>query len=505
MNERIIQYDCFLMHNCNRWVLRQVFWPFAIGFFSIFSCSAQNPDSLRSEITQFFKNQNYQGYPLLSKATKEIGHRLTGSPNGRLAETFVFNQLKAAGIDDVVFDTFSVKVWNRRSCDLEVVPYRSDNYAKIKAVSLANTPSSDVMPFIVDGGDGLESDLKKLGEKIKDKCLLINLGLTQTDSNRQNLHRAEKVSLAIKYGAKAVLMVHPEPGDRLLTGTASLTGEVIAIPALCISGNEGKEVRNWLKTERLMAQIRVRNEVSPGFARNVIATIPAPKPTKETIVFCGHLDSWDISTGATDNGLGSFTLIDVARAVHQFQSKLNRNVVILWTMGEEQGLLGSTHFVENLKKNDKLNTISAVVNLDMIGNPNGFNTTDWPKAEKWFGGFTGSFSKFCPTFTNKATSGPGLHSDHQPFMLEGIPTFSANSNMPDSIYRCYHANCDDISLVNPQYLESSALVHSMLAFELAGKKPLPFERMSSKKLQKWLEKHNLKEKLVISNQWRWKK
>lgn len=466
--------------------------------------NAQIQDSIRQKIQRFLQTQS-QAYPLLAQSTKEIGHRLTASKNGAAAENFVFQSLKSAGIKEVAFDAFSVKAWQRQTCQLEVVPYRSDNFAPIKAVSLANTPSSDAQLFLVDGGDGLESDLKKLGDKIKDKCLVINLGLTKTDSGRQNLHRAEKVALAIKYGAKGVLMVHPAKGDRLLTGTASLTGEIIGIPALCVSGNDGKEIRTWMQTERLMAQIQVKNQLAEGSARNVVARIPAPIQTNETIVFCGHLDSWDLSTGATDNGLGAFTLIDIARAVQEIQPHLKRNVVILWTMGEEQGLLGSTHFVSDLKKSNRLQDIRAVVNLDMTGNPIGFNCFDWPGAESWFKDFSSSFSSYCPTFLAKNSSGPGLHSDHEPFMLEGIPTFSANSSLPDSLYACYHANCDDLNLVKPQYMESSALVHSLLAYQLAASPIFPIKPMKPKKLKKWLEKHNLKEKLIISNQWRWKK
>lgn len=468
------------------------------------SANAQIQDSIRQKVQRFLQTQSL-AYPLLAQSTKEIGHRLTASKNGAAAENFVFQALKSAGINDVSFDPFSVKAWQRQSCQLEVVPYRSDNFAPIKAVSLANTPSSDTQLFLVDGGDGLESDLLKIKDKIKDKCLMINLGLTKTDSGRQNLHRAEKVALAIKYGAKGVLMVHPAKGDRLLTGTASLTGDIIGIPALCVSGNDGKEIRTWLQTEKLMAQIRVKNQLAEGSARNIVARIGAPVQTNETIVFCGHLDSWDLSTGATDNGLGAFTLIDIARTVQEIQPHLKRNVVILWTMGEEQGLLGSTHFVEELKKKDQLQHVRAVVNLDMTGNPTVFNCFDWPGAEKWFGEFSTSFSSYCPTFLAKNSSGPGLHSDHEPFMLEGIPTFSANSNLPDSMYACYHANCDDIRLVHPQYMESSALVHSLLAYQLAASPSLPMKPMKAKKLKKWLEKHNLKEKLIISNQWRWKK
>lgn len=333
---------------------------------------------------------------------------------------------------------------------------------------------------------------------------MINLGLTRSDSGRKNLHRAEKVSLAVKYGASSVLMVHPKEADILLTGTASLTGEIINIPALCVSGKDGKSIREWMKKSNLLAEIKVENQIASGEARNVVARFPSLKPSQETIVFCGHLDSWDLSTGALDNGIGSFTLIDLAQAMQQLEGKLDRNVEIIWFMGEEEGLLGSKHLVEHRKVAGTLGQVKAVVNLDMTGNPIGFNTFAWPKAEKWFEENCKNFTTSVPTYTNKNANEPGLHSDHQSFMFEGIPTFNAQSQMPDSVYMCYHANCDNFNLVQPEWMLTSAQVHSLLAIELGTWEKFPFLPMSEKKLTKWLKKHDLKEKLIISGEWKWK-
>jgi len=178
--------------------------------------------------------------------------------------------------------------------------------------------------------------------------------------------------------------------------------------------------------------------------------------------------------------------------------------VILWTMGEEQGLLGSRHFVGSLKSAGTLSDVRAVVNLDMVGNPVAFNDFDWPGAEDWFGAARKKIMPFVPSFRSANVQDAGLHSDHQPFMLEGIPVFSAVASLPDSVYRCYHANCDRMDLVRPDDMKSSAMVHSLTALQLAMVPKIPFRAMKEKKLVKWLKKHNLKEKLEISKEWRWK-
>jgi carboxypeptidase Q len=459
-------------------------------------------DSAFTRTARYLK-ENCMGYSQLNEACASIGHRLTGSKQGQKAESLIFDHLKKRGVQTVQYDPFPFRAWKRKTCKLEIVPYKSDNYVGFEAVSLANTPSFRSACLLIDGADGLASDLRKLGSAIKGKCLVVNLGLTRTDSNRQNLHRAEKVSLALEFGAAAVMFVHPVNSDIRLTGTASLTGEVVSIPAICVSGSDGKLIRDWMKSERLMADMDVQNEVENGFARNVVARIDAADKTNETIIFCAHLDCWDLGTGSVDNGIGSFALLDIAASLQRERQNLKRNVVIIWTMGEEQGLLGSRHFVRTLKSVGALSDIRAVVNMDMVGNPVAFNDFDWPGGNHWFEAAQKKITPFVPAFSKSTIHDAGLHSDHQPFMLEGIPVFSLVASLPDSVYRCYHANCDLMNLVRPDDMKTSAMVHSFTALKLAMDPKIPFKAMNEKKLVKWLKKHNLKEKLEISKEWRW--
>jgi hypothetical protein len=173
-------------------------------------------------------------------------------------------------------------------------------------------------------------------------------------------------------------------------------------------------------------------------------------------------------------------------------------------MGEEQGLLGSRFLVNKMKEKKTLSNISLVINLDMVGNPKGFNAFNWPGLSGVMQDFGKKVKQIVPTFQNMIENQAGLHSDHQPFMLQGIPVVSAISNLPDSIYECYHADCDNIKLIQAQYLESSAVIHSFLGLEIGKTKKLNFRPLNDKMLGKWLVKNGLKEKLEISGEWNWK-
>lgn len=447
---------------------------------------------------------NAQAYDLLKQATQQIGHRLSGSENGRKAEEFVYHTLKARGLKEVEYLPFSFNTWKRGSCLLEIVPYKSDNYVPIAAEALANTPPADGIWHLVDVGDGLKADFEQKKEQVKGKCVLVNLGLSKTDSGRKNLHRAEKVALAIAYGATSVLFAHQSPGKTLLTGTANLKGEQVSIPALCISGNSASIIREWLKKERLMAEMKVKSEVAPATARCVSAFISAGKKTKETILLTAHLDSWDLATGAADNGLGSFALLDIAANLQGMAGKLNRNVRLIWTMGEEQGVLGSKAWLKKLKSENKLKDIRVVVNLDMVASPDGINDFGWPGSQSWVQDFNAELKKSASWYKGQIQHAAWLHSDHEPFMLEGTPVICATSTLSNEINECYHANCDNINLIKREYLEHSAIFHTCLVARLGSSKKLPFSHMNEKQVEKWLGDNGLKEKLKISGEWKGK-
>lgn len=317
-------------------------------------------------------SKNSRAYATLEEATRTIGHRLTGSKNGAQAEEYAYKLLKSYGFSDVTFQPFEVESWRRDTVTLSIAPRNSDNFRDVDVVALAHSPvRADVAATIVDVGNGLEEDFEAMKSSVKGKIALANIGLVDAPG-KKNLHRSEKTALAIKYGAVGIIMVNQAPGKILLTGTASVTGQLIPIPAVCISSDSGRELRAWLKDEApLQAHIDMRNFSQKIKARNVIATLKGR--TDETIVVGGHLDSWDLATGAVDNGIGSFAVLDIARTFRTLKIKPRRTIQFVMFMGEEQGLLGSRHMVKELIRTGQINKLRYVMNLDMTNNPNGVN------------------------------------------------------------------------------------------------------------------------------------
>ena len=297
--------------------------------------------------------KNGKAYTTLADASQQIGHRLTGSPNGTKAETYAYELLRSYGFKDVRYEPFEVESWMRDTVTLSVVPNKSDNFRDLKVVSLAHSPvSAHVRGEIIDVGNGLEGDFAAVKDKIKGKIALVNIGLAGPKGAR-NLHRSEKTALAIQHGAVGVIMVNLVPGDVLLTGTASVTGKLIPVPAVCISYESGVALRKWIeeeKEDKLHAVIDMTNKSRKIRARNVVATLTGSDYPNEKIIIGGHLDSWDLATGAIDNGIGSFSVLDIARTFKALKLKPKRTIEFVMFMGEEQGLLGSKAMAAALKK-----------------------------------------------------------------------------------------------------------------------------------------------------------
>lgn len=443
--------------------------------------------------------QNAKGYSTLKEATETIGHRLTGSENGAKAEEYTYNKFKEYGFEDVEYQSFEVEAWSRGTVSVTI------NEEPVKAVTLGHSPvEANVTGEIVDMGNGLEVDYAANPDAVKDKIALVYISILEgSPEGLSNLHRSEKTALAIKYGAKGIIIINQVDNGVLLTGTASVTGELIPIPAVCIGKEDGMALKETLKEGTASATIEMTNNSDMISARNVVATLPGSELPEEIIVIGGHLDSWDLATGAIDNGIGSFAVLDIARAFKANNLQPKRTVKFVMFMGEEQGLFGSRHMVAEAVKAGSMEKIKYMMNLDMAGNPIGMNAGGKLDNEAFFTDLGAAIQQQDSIYKNEFSNRSGLHSDHQPFMLEGVPILSVHSNLDRSIYGCYHSDCDDFNLVNEEHMTNTSRFGTMMLYGLANAETLPATKMDSETTKEFMIKNDLKEKLIIGGDWKW--
>jgi hypothetical protein len=448
---------------------------------------------------------NSKAYSSLKTATETIGHRLTGSANGKKAEEFAFNLLKSYGYTDVRYQPFEVESWSRGTLAVKIGSDAA-NLQAYKSVSLAHSPVKvNITEELVDMGNGLEEDYTNNPDKAKNKIALVYLGvLPGSKPGTQSLHRSEKTAIAIKHGAKGIVVINTANGGILLTGTASVTGKLIPIPAVCIGKEDGMKLKEQLATRKHYVAINMTNNSGLIKARNVIATIKGKSQPQEKVVVGGHLDSWDLATGAIDNGIGSFSVIDMARTFKALKLQPERTVEFILFMGEEEGLLGSKAYVNYAVKDKSIDQLRYMFNYDMTNNPNGYSTTA-EESKELFQSIGSIAQSLDSGFKNSFRAGAGLHSDHQPFMLQGVPTGGAmGGGLPNNAGPCYHADCDDFKLVDEKGMKNTVRYASMLLYGVADSKEIKAKHFTDEETKNFLLKNKLKEPLQITGEWRWK-
>lgn len=447
--------------------------------------------------------KNSRAYETLSEASSSIGHRLTGSANGQKAEQYAFNLFKQYGYKDVKFQSLEVDAWQRDTVTLDIVPDKSDNFHDVPVVALAHSPiQATVKSGIVDVGNGLEEDFEAVKDNLKGKIAMVNIGLVNPKQGQKNLHRSEKTALAIKYGATAIITINQVPGNVLLTGTASVTGGLIAIPAVNIAKESGDEIRGWMKVDKkLNGILEMRNTVRKVKVRNVIATLKGK--SSEKIVVGGHLDSWDLATGSMDNGLGSFTIMDIARTFKALKFKPKRTIEFVMFTGEEQGLLGSKFHVKELVRTKQIDKVRFMMNLDMTNAVYGMNAGGRDELLPYFQNIGEQIKQIDEKYTNATVSRAGLHSDHQPYMLEGIPTGSPMGRLSPQALGCYHANCDRMDLIQKDQMIDAVRFSAMLLYGLSNSKEIPAKKLDYLKTRDQMIAQGLKQELILGREWKW--
>jgi hypothetical protein len=479
-----------------------------VGFLLICcSVSLHAQDNFYTAFSRINKEvqQHSPVYHNLKKATNTVGHRLTGSANGAKAEEYAYNLLKSYGYQ-VRYQPFEVESWSRLT-NATKVGSSSSTLQDVKTVALAHSPvRASAMVEVIDLGNGLAADYQQDSGKVKGKIALVYLGvLPGSAAGTASLHRSEKTALAIENGAAGIIIINTVKNNVLLTGTASVTGKLISIPAVCIGLEDGMTIKTALKTGKQFASLEMTNFSGLIKARNVIATLKGMDLPSEKIVVGGHLDSWDLATGAIDNGIGSFAVIDMARTIKKLQLKTRRTLEFVLFMGEEQGLLGSKAYVADAMKAGHLNQVKFMLNYDMTNDPKGASASR-KEMEELFSTWGADIARLDTGYKNLFKAGAGLHSDHQPFLLQGIPTGGGfGGKLPNDAGQFYHSNGDAFSLVDVQGLKNTVRYGAMLSYALAQTKEIPANKQSEEELQHFLQENGLELPLKIAGEWRWNK
>ena len=213
-------------------------------------------------------------------------------------------------------------------------------------------------------------------------------------------------------------------------------------------------------------KINVQNRVTPGpvDSANVVGEIRGTENPEQIIVVGGHLDSWDLASGATDNGCGATTTLGAAEAILKSGYKPRRTIRFVLFTGEEQGLDGSFAYAK-MHHAEMANHVAAVI-LDsgqgpVIGLQLGGRDDLVPAAES----FANSLQAFGEI---KVDDEVEFGTDTGAFILAGLPGINLNQDSPDYKYT-HHSPVDTFDKVKADILDRNATIMALTAFWIADR------------------------------------
>ncbi len=240
-----------------------------------------------------------------------------------------------------------------------------------------------------------------------------------------------------------------------------------AIPAAYMTRENYTLLWRLLDAGAVEAEVSIASSFSgkPVEVYNTVAEIPGSEKSDEVVIIGGHLDSWDLGTGATDNGTGSMAVLAAARALQKLGVRPKRTIRFVLFTGEEQGLNGSKAYVQaHQKELDKISGVlvhdsgtGKVLTIGLMGNYGVRETMDRalnPLAR------TKEIGLAEPTLRSEGGS------DHVPFDTAGVPGFWCVQDNVD-YDKTHHSQADTLDRVRWDDLTEGAQVLAVFAYNVA--------------------------------------
>jgi len=290
-------------------------------------------------------------YSFLEELSDRIGPRLTGSAEAREAAEWALRQMRDIGLKNVHLEHWQLqRSWRRGRATAELIsPYR----LALSVVSLGWTGSTK--------RGGVEAEVVRMdsmanGEELtrdashwRGKIVLLERKGAGTDRILEVARLGAVARAAYQARAVAVIRESPRPGVMLPhTDPPSFSDEMFPIPVLDMAAEHRQQLARLLeKGKKVRVRLNVENQFSAGPAQssNVIGDIPGGEHAEQIVLLAAHLDSWDLGTGAVDDGFGVASVLGAVEAILRSGKAPPRTIRVALFTGEEQGLLGSRAYV----------------------------------------------------------------------------------------------------------------------------------------------------------------
>lgn len=322
-------------------------------------CLAQKPDELFKKYNKDVKliiqeaNKDSSSWDRLAYMCDTYGPRISGSENLNNAIMWIYNQMRLDKLDNVQLDEVKVPNWKRgfESCDL-VHPRN----AKMKILALGGSVATPIEGITAEVAVfESKDDLFKNKEKAKGKIVLFNAKFTNYGETVQ--YRVNGATWAAQCGAIASLIrsVSPHGMSNPHTGVMYYSDSTVAkIPHGAIT-EEDADMLDRFYEDGLKPAVNLKlsgHFLPDAISYNCMGEILGSEKPEEIIAIGGHIDSWDVGTGAQDDASGCIATWEAVKLLKKLGLKPKRTIRAVMWVNEENGTAGGKDYAKR-HKNEK--------------------------------------------------------------------------------------------------------------------------------------------------------
>lgn len=419
-------------------------------------------------------------YVQLAHLCNNIGPRLSGSPQAQQAVQYVAAEMRRLGLD-VQLEKVMVPHWVRGSETAELVQFAGQapgTTQKIVLTALGGSvaTSAEGLTAEVIAVDSFEH-LAALGRgKVAGRIVLFNArfdkqmaaqGFALDAYSQAVVYRGAGPSAAARLGAVASLVRSVGGADYRLphTGAFGYAGDAPKIPAAAVAAEDSDLIAYLTAQGPVRLHLTLTPQTLPDVeSYNVIADVKGSEHPEQVIIVSGHLDSWDLGTGAIDDGAGVAVAMQVAQLVKRLGLRPKRTIRVIAWMNEENGLMGGKTYAEDHKA-EFANHVAAIESDLGAGHPVGFTAHVNSKALETLRPIASVLQASGASIIRQSQNAEGA--DVSPLDAAGVPTFAPIQDNR-TYFNYHHTAADTLDKVVPRELAENAAVVAVLAYAIAN-------------------------------------
>jgi carboxypeptidase Q len=414
-------------------------------------------------------------YQQAAYLTDNIGPRPVGSLAAEAAVQYVAHELRRLGLE-VQLEEVKVPHWIRGAERAELVEYTGQAQGTTQNIVLTAlggtvpTPASGITAPVVVAKTF--AGLKQLGrEEVAGKIVLFNVpfdkqkaanGLAGEAYGEAVAYRSSGPKAAAELGAIACLVRSVGGADYRLphTGWSAPAG----IPAAAVTSEDADLIARLAAQGEVRMHLTLTSETGPdSMSYNVIGDLKGSEHPEQVVLLSGHLDSWDLGTGAMDDAVGVAVAMDTAHLVQQLHLHPHRTIRIVAWMDEENGGRGHDVYAKNHAQ-EIIHHVAAIESDLGASRPLGFQAEMNPDALPLLKPVQDVLDSFGANVIRLIPRSPGA--DIAPLAEAGVPALGL---MEDSriYFNYHHTAADTLDKIVPQELRENASAMAVMGYALA--------------------------------------